>query len=104
MNWITRWKKIGIKVKQIFKKQPTSQESTDWKNCPQCKKISYKPDLVNNFYICDCSFHFDLPPKLRLDFLFDSEYEIIEPASNINPTCAPPSPNPIIVLGSLNIS
>ena len=85
MNWITRWKKIGIKVKQIFKKQPTSQESTDWKNCPQCKKISYKPDLVNNFYICDCSFHFDLPPKLRLDFLFDSEYEVIEPASNINP-------------------
>ena len=62
MNWITRWKKIGIKVKQIFKKQPTSQESTDWKNCPQCKKISYKPDLVNNFYICDCSFHFVTRP------------------------------------------
>ena len=40
MNWITRWKKIGIKVKQIFKKQPVAQEATDWKNCPQCKKIS----------------------------------------------------------------
>ena len=40
MNWITRWKKIGIKVKEIFKKQPTGKESTDWKNCPQCKKIS----------------------------------------------------------------
>jgi len=48
MNWITRWKKIGIKVKQIFKKQPEGQEVTDWKNCPQCKKISYKPDLFNN--------------------------------------------------------
>ena len=45
MNWITRWKKIGIKVKQIFKKQPLGQEATDWKNCPQCKKISYKPDF-----------------------------------------------------------
>ena len=47
MNWITRWKKIGIKVKQIFKKQPTGNEETDWKNCPRCKKISYLPDLIS---------------------------------------------------------
>ena len=85
MNWITRWKKIGIKVKQIFKKQPSGQEETDWRNCPQCKKISYLPDLVANSYICECSFHFDMPPKLRLDSLFDSKYEIIEPPENINP-------------------
>ena len=79
MNWITRWKKIGIKVKQIFKKQPTGQEQTDWKNCPQCKKISYLPDLISNFYICECGFHFDLPPKMRLDNLFDSPFENIDP-------------------------
>ena len=85
MNWITRWKKIGIKVKQIFKKQPAGPEETDWKNCPQCKKISYKPDLFANSYICECSFHFDLPPKLRLNSLFDSNYEIIEAPENINP-------------------
>ena len=85
MNWITRWKKIGIKVKQIFKKQPTGQEESNWKTCPQCKKISYLPDLISNFYICECTFHFDLPPKLRLDDLYDSTYEIIEPPDNINP-------------------
>ena len=85
MNWITRWKKIGIKVKQIFKKQPTGDEQSDWKNCPQCKKISYLPDLVANSYICECSFHFDLPPRLRLDSLFDSSYEIIDAPENINP-------------------
>ena len=85
MNWITRWKKIGIKVKQIFRKRPAANEASDWKNCPQCKKISYKPDLFNNSYICECSFHFDLPPKLRLDSLFDSGYEIIEAPENINP-------------------
>ena len=85
MNWITRWKKIGIKVKQILKKQPTEQQETDWKNCPQCKKISYLPDLIANSYVCECSFHFDLPPKLRLDSLFDSGYEIIEAPNNINP-------------------
>ena len=85
MNWITRWKKIGIKVKQIFKKQPTGQEETAWQNCPQCKKISYRPDLVSNSYICDCNFHFDLPPKLRLESLFDSTYEIIDAPDNIDP-------------------
>ena len=84
MNWI-QWKKIGIKVKQIFKKQPTGQEQTDWKNCPQCKKISYLPDLASNSYICECSFHFDFPPKLRLDNLFDSDYKIIEAPDNIDP-------------------
>ena len=85
MNWISNWKKIGIKVKQILKKQPTEQQETDWKNCPQCKKISYLPDLIANSYICECSFHFDLPPKLRLDSLFDSTYEIIEAPDNIDP-------------------
>ena len=85
MNWISHWKKIGIKVKQIFKEQPTGQEETDWKNCPQCKKISYLPDLITNSYICECSFHFDLPPKMRLDSLFDSSYEIIEAPENIDP-------------------
>jgi len=85
MNWITRWKKIGIKVKQILKKQSTKESETDWKNCPQCKKISYKPDLFDNLYICECSFHFDLPPKLRLDNLFDSSYKIIDPPENIDP-------------------
>jgi acetyl-CoA carboxylase carboxyl transferase subunit beta len=85
MNWISHWKKIGIKVKQIFKKQPSGTETTDWKNCPQCKKISYLPDLIENSYICECSFHFDLPPKMRLDDLFDSKYEIIEAPDNIDP-------------------
>ena len=85
MNWITRWKKIGIKVKQIFKEQPTGTEETNWKNCPQCKKISYKPDLIANSYICECNFHFDLPPQLRLKSLFDSDFKIIESPENINP-------------------
>jgi acetyl-CoA carboxylase carboxyl transferase subunit beta len=85
MNWITAAKKIGIKVKKMFKKQPVREQATDWKNCPQCKKISYLPDLILNSYICECSFHFDLPPKIRLKSLFDENYEIIEPPENIDP-------------------
>jgi len=85
MNWITRWKKIGIKVKQIFKRQPTNQEDADWKSCPKCNKITYKPDLYENLYICECSFHHDMPPKKRLDSLFDAGYEIIEAPTDIDP-------------------
>ena len=84
-SWITNWKKLKIKVKKIFKKQPTTDSETDWKTCPQCKKINYKPDLFSNNYICECSFHFDLPPKMRLENLFDSNYEIIEAPKNIDP-------------------
>ena len=84
-SWITNWNKIKIRVKQIIKKQPQGQQETDWQNCPQCKKISYFPDLIANSYICECSFHFDCPPKFRLDNLFDSTYEIIEAPDNINP-------------------
>ncbi len=84
-SWITNWNKIKIRVKQIIKKQPQGQQETDWQNCPQCKKISYFPDLIANSYICECSYHFDCPPKLRLDNLFDSAYEIIEAPDNIDP-------------------
>jgi len=84
-SWITNWKKLKIKVKKIFKKQPEGDGGTDWKTCPQCKKINYKPDLFSNNYICECSYHFDLPPKIRLENLFDSNYEIIEPPKNIDP-------------------
>ena len=84
-NWISNWKKIGIKVQQILKKQPVGQQETNWCNCPLCKKISYLPDLIANSYICECSFHFDMPPKFRLDSLFDSGiYETIEAPSNVD--------------------
>jgi len=84
-SWITNWKKIKIRVKKIFRKQAGASEDTEWKNCPQCKKISYLPDLISNFYICECNYHFDLPPKLRLEKLFDGPYELIESPENIDP-------------------
>ena len=81
MNWITN--SVLPKIKALV--QPKEVPDNLWKNCPKCQKISYKPDLFNNSYICECSYHFDLPPKLRLESLFDSNYEIIEASENINP-------------------
>lgn len=85
MNWLTdKIEKIKLKAKKIFKKQPLGKEATDWKTCPSCQKIMYKPDLFKNSYICECSFHHDMPPKLRLSTLFDKDYEIIEATENID--------------------
>ena len=85
MNWITdKIEKIKLKAKKIFKKHPTGQEQEEWKNCQVCQRLNNLTDLINNLYICECGYHFDLPPKLRLDNLFDDTYEIIESA-NVNP-------------------
>ena len=43
--------------------------------------LSVKKFLTNLTY----SFHFDLPPKLRLDSIFDSDYKIIEAPDDIDP-------------------
>ena len=83
-SWITGWKKIGIRIKKILKRQPTDVQISEWLNCPTCKKISYLPDLVKNKYICECSYHFDLPPEERLKDLFSENYEIID-APKTNP-------------------
>ena len=86
MNWITdKIEMIKLKTKKFFKRQPTSQEDTDFKSCPKCNKITYKPYLFKNSYICECSYHHDMPPKIRLKSLFDTTYEIIEAPKNINP-------------------
>ena len=86
MNWITdKIEKIKLKAKKIFKIQSTSQDDADWKSCPKCNKITYKPDLFKNSYICECSFHHDMPPAMRLGNLFDSTYKIIEPPTDIDP-------------------
>ena len=85
-SWITdKIEKIKLKAKKIFKRQPLNQEDTDWESCPKCNKITYKPDLFSNSYICECSFHHDMPPKIRLGTLFDSTYEIIEAPTSIDP-------------------
>jgi|ETNmetMinimDraft_33_1059910.scaffolds.fasta_scaffold06380_4 acetyl-CoA carboxylase carboxyl transferase subunit beta len=82
MNWISGWKKIGIKVKQILKKkkkQPKASEDSLWTSCA-CQNLISKDELYKNFFICPkCSRHQKISPKNRFRIFFDNgEYELLE--------------------------
>lgn len=51
-----------------------------WTRCNNCRKIIYKPDILDNLYVCpNCDFHFRLSAPQRLKMLFDhEEYEVLD--------------------------
>ena len=101
---MTNWIKNKIlsfveKAKDKFKKVRPSkddQEKSLWINCPECKKMQLKEDLLKNFNVCTCEHHFDLDPKIRFDkLLFDNgEYDLIP-----CPSWADPDPINFVVNG-----
>ena len=74
MNWILNFKtKFVEKVKKTFKRDrpsKTEQANSAWINCPGCKQMQLREDLIKNFNVCKCQYHFDLDPKIRFDKLF----------------------------------
>lgn len=50
-----------------------------WEKCPNCKEIVYRKELLRNDRVCPkCNYHFRLPPKERLDRIFDDQkYELL---------------------------
>ena len=82
-NWIkNKILSFVEKAKDKFKKVRPSKEQQEkslWINCPSCKKMQLKEDLLKNFNVCTCQHHFDLDPKVRFDkILFDNgEYDLI---------------------------
>jgi acetyl-CoA carboxylase carboxyl transferase subunit beta len=85
MNWITSWKKIGIKVKKIFKIQEKIDPSSSlWENCPSCSKLNYKESLRKSDFICtSCQYYFDRPPLVIVNSFFPLEKTFIEPPTNL---------------------
>ena len=81
MNWITRVKKIGIKVKKIFKIQEKIDPSSSlWETCPSCGKLNYKDSLFDTDWICSsCEYYFDKPPMATVNTFFPDNKIIIEP-------------------------
>jgi len=53
-----------------------------WTRCNRCRRILYKKDILDNLYVCpECSFHFRISAKNRLDILFDEgKYELFDEA------------------------
>jgi len=51
-----------------------------WTRCNNCRRILYKQDITDNFFICpECNFHFRLSAIDRLNMLFDlGQYELID--------------------------
>ena len=84
MNWLTRIKTLGDKIKRNFRKKfPTKEEieNSKWqaKNCCNSGPI-LKEDLQKNYYQCtNCFTTFPLPPSERFSYMFgENNYEILD--------------------------
>ena len=84
MNWLTRIKTLGDKIKRNFRKKFPSQQEIEnskffAKNC--CNSgIILKEDLQKNYYQCpNCFTTFPLPPSERFSYMFGkNNYEILD--------------------------
>ena len=81
MNWLTKIKIFGDKIKRnLQKKFPTKEEiaNSDWTSC--CKGPVLKKDLEDNLWICNaCGKHHRINCRQRFDIFFGkNRYEILE--------------------------
>ena len=80
MNWLTKAKNFGEKIKKVLKKRPSKEdmENSDWTSC--CKGPVLKKDLENNLWVCDsCGKHHRISCRQRFDIFFGkNKYEILE--------------------------
>ena len=81
MNWLTKIKTLGDKIKRnLQKKFPTKEEiaNSDWTSC--CKGPVLKKDLEENLWVCNsCGKHHRISCKQRFDIFFGkNRYEILE--------------------------
>jgi acetyl-CoA carboxylase carboxyl transferase subunit beta len=81
MNWIRKILRAGEKIRKVIKERPSVKEMADslWKSCPSCRKLTSKEKIRENYFICECGFHFDIPPRERLARLgfLNGKYEVI---------------------------
>ena len=81
MNWLTKIKKFGDKIKKNIKKKfPTKEEiaNSDWTSC--CQGPMLKQELEDNLWVCpNCNKHHRIEPRKRFDILFGkNNYEILK--------------------------
>ena len=80
MNWLTKAKNFGERIKKVLKKRPSREdmENSDWTSC--CKGPILKKDLENNLWVCSsCGKHHRISCRQRFDIFFGkNKYEILE--------------------------
>ena len=80
MNWLTKAKNFGEKIKKVLKKRPSKEdmENSDWTSC--CKGPVLKKDLEDNLWVCgSCGKHHRISCRQRFDIFFGkNKYEILE--------------------------
>ena len=81
MNWLTKIKTFGDKIKRnLQKKFPTKEEiaNSDWTSC--CSGPLLKKDLEDNLWCCPkCDKHHRISCRQRFDIFFGkNKYEILE--------------------------
>ena len=81
MNWLTKIKTFGDKIKiNLQKKFPTKEEiaNSEWTSC--CKGPILKKDLEENLWVCNsCGKHHRISCRQRFDIFFGkNRYEILE--------------------------
>jgi len=59
--------------KERIPEEPKKEiEKTLWEKCPECQKMIYEEELVNNLYVCPyCDYHFRISAWQRINILFD---------------------------------
>ncbi|MDB5395000.1 MAG: accD [Rhodospirillales bacterium] len=84
MNWLTNFVRPKIRALTIKREQPDNL----WMKCPNCGAMLFHRDLAQNLHVCpQCSFHMRIPPKERLQVMFDGgRYQLIElPKAAVDP-------------------
>ena len=80
MNWLTKAKNFGEKIKKVLKKRPSKEdmENSDWTSC--CKGPILKKDLEDNLWVCgSCGKNHRISCRQRFDIFFGkNKYEILE--------------------------
>ncbi len=76
MNWITNLTRPKIKKANIQKDIPDGF----WDRCPSCGAMLFHSEITKSNFVCPyCEHHFRLPPRARMDMLFDGgEYTLIQ--------------------------
>ena len=68
MSWFNR-----IVHQKIGKSTPKKDLPEGmWDKCQQCNTVLYRPDLVNNSFVCtQCDHHMRIRPRKRFEIIFD---------------------------------